>query len=89
MALHDIKRAKSPDVHRERIPLFPRVCSLGDGTRWNHVQQIFPLTFNCRGGFMSRQAGVDVGHGHTCQQTNTIKMTVDLRNRLSFIRFWD
>ena len=63
-----------------KIALFPCVCSLGDRTGRNHVQQIFPLTLNSRGGLMSSQAWVHVGHSHTCQETNILKVNaVDIK----------
>lgn len=53
------------------IALFPCVGCLGNGTGGNHVQQVLSLTLHSGGGLMARQAGVHVGHGHTCQATNT------------------
>lgn len=52
-----------------KIALLPCICCLGDGTGGNHVQQIFSLTLNSRGGLMSGQAGVHISHSHTCQDT--------------------
>lgn len=55
-----------------KIALFPCVGCLGDRTGGNHVQQVLSLTLDSRGGLMGRQAGVHIGHSHTCrQETNT------------------
>lgn len=59
-----------------KIALFPCVGCLGDRTGGNHVQQVFSLTLNSRGGLMGRQAGVHIGHSHTCQETNTSVVNV-------------
>lgn len=55
----------------DKVVLFPRVGCLGDGTGRNHVQQVLSLTLDSRGGLMSRQTGVYIGHSHTCRETNT------------------
>lgn len=55
-----------------KIALFPCVGCLGNRTGGNHVQQVLSLTLHSRGGLMGRQAGVHIGHGHTCQETNII-----------------
>lgn len=52
------------------IALFPCVGCLGDRTGGNHVQQVLPLALHSRGGLVGRQAGVDVGHSHTCEETH-------------------
>lgn len=50
------------------VALFPCVGCLGNGTGGNHVQQVLPLTLHGGGGLVGGQAGVDVGHGHTCRE---------------------
>lgn len=59
-----------------KIALFPCVGCLGDRTGGNHVQQVLSLTLNSRAGLVSRQAGVHIGHSHTCQETNTSVINV-------------
>lgn len=59
-----------------KIALFPCVGCLGDRTGGNHVQQVLSLTLDSRGGLMGRQAGVHVGHGHNCEETNTSVVSV-------------
>lgn len=59
-----------------KIALFPCVGCLGNRTGGNHVQQVLSLTLHSRGGLMGRQAGVHIGHGHTCQETNTSLVSV-------------
>ena len=59
-----------------KIALFPCVGCLGDRTGGNHVQQVLSLTLHSRGGLMGRQAGVHIGHCHTCQGTNTSVVNV-------------
>lgn len=49
-----------------KIALFPCVGCLGDRTGGNHVQEVLSLTLDSRGGLMGRQAGVHIGHSHTC-----------------------
>ena len=49
-----------------KIALFPCVGCLGDRTGGNHVQQVLSLTLNSRAVLVGRQAGVHVGHSHTC-----------------------
>lgn len=61
---------------RSKIALFPCVGCLGDRTGGNHVQQVLSLTLDSRGGLMGRQAGVHIGHSHTCQETNTSVVSV-------------
>lgn len=52
-----------------RAALFPCIGCLGDRARRNHVQQVLPLTLHSRTGLVGRQAGVDVRHGHPCEET--------------------
>lgn len=59
-----------------KIALFPCVGCLGNRTGGNHVQQVLSLTLNSRAGLMGRQAGVHIGHSHTCQETNTSVINV-------------
>lgn len=49
--------------------LFPCIGCLGDRAGRNHVQQVLPLTLHSRTGLVGRQAGVDVRHGHPCEET--------------------
>lgn len=59
-----------------KIALFPCVGCLGNRTGGNHVQQVLSLTLHRRGGFMGRQAGVHIGHSHTCHKTNILVVCV-------------
>lgn len=76
MAVIDIKRDNSYGVGKKKIALFPCVGCLGDRTGGNHVQQVLSLTLHSRCGLMGRQAGVHIGHRHTCQETNTSVVNV-------------
>lgn len=67
-----------------KIALFPCVGCLGDRTGGNHVQEVLSLTLDSRGGLMGRQAGVHIGHSHTCQETNTSVVNV-LETELLYI----
>lgn len=49
--------------------LFPCIGRLGNRTGRNHVQQVLPLTLHSRTGLVGREAGVDVRHGHPCEET--------------------
>lgn len=49
--------------------LFPCIGCLGDRAGRNHVQQVLPLTLHSRTALVGRQAGVDVRHGHPCEET--------------------
>lgn len=51
--------------------LFPCIGRLGNRTGRNHVQQVLPLTLHSRTGLLGGEAGVDVRHGHPCEETGT------------------
>lgn len=51
---------------------FPCIGRLGNRTGRNHVQQVLPLTLHSRTGLVGRQAGVDVRHGHPCEETGAL-----------------
>lgn len=74
---------------RSKIALFPCVGCLGDRTGGNHVQQVLALTLDSRGGLMGRQAGVHIGHSHTCQETNTSVVSVlEIVNIYSMMKYY-